>query len=133
MVVLGTNPGLRWQSRGSASFHTTSVEDQSLPSLPGCCTCLHAALPLQAMDETSQSIRGSRNPLPKIPQGTYTDGVRLGTLHKLTCFSYTPGLRSLHGSDPYGGPSAISLPRRPSSLQDPTQTALPSENPSMVP
>jgi len=36
----------------------------------------HAALPLQAMDETSQHIKVSRNPLPKTPQGTYTYSVR---------------------------------------------------------
>ena len=76
----------------------------------------HAALPLQAMDETSQHIKVSRNPMLKTPQGTYTYSVRLGALYKLTCSSYTPGLSSLHGSDTSGGPSPISQPRRPSSL-----------------
>ena len=49
------------------------------------------------------------------------------------CSSYTPGLSSLLGSDPYGGPSPISHPRRPSSLQVPVQTALPSKKLSTVP
>ena len=40
MVVLGTNPGLRWQGRVSASSYTASVEDQSLPSLSGTQPCL---------------------------------------------------------------------------------------------
>ena len=35
VVVLGITPGLRWQNGVSASSHTASVEDQSLPSLPG--------------------------------------------------------------------------------------------------
>ena len=35
VVVLGTNPGLRWQSGVSDSSRTTSVEDQRLSNLPG--------------------------------------------------------------------------------------------------
>ena len=35
VVVLQINPGLRWQSRVCVSSHSASVEDQSLPSLPG--------------------------------------------------------------------------------------------------
>ena len=84
-----------------------------MPSLPGCCTYLPADLPLQAMDETSQHIKVSRYPLPKIPQRSYTDGVRLRAFHKLTCSSYTPGLSSLHGSDTSGGPSSFPSQRDP--------------------